>query len=337
MDHRWIFLVLERARVPQSLKRFLRGVYVDSITSVEHAGAARGQFAMMRGVRQGCPASGYLFTMAFDPVYSWLMSAVLPPEPHRPWFLHRCACAYADDFALAAASLGESLPTVADAFTTIETVTSRSLNHKKCHWIQYGNLAIPQFSEWVGTLVPVFRQMQIKDHARYLGVEIGPGAAAHRWTKARNTFVGVGARIRAFSQSLAQRLVSFKIYALSVLSFVGSVAEPEAATIAAENLALQRLSAGPFHSIPLRRKSTCGLTIDVDGIQLTSKAARFRVTSRSICCQQAWNASVLEKIILAEPLIPSPGAVMTLIFAHRLPTSLPPPLSWLAQWTVSET
>ena len=31
----------------------------------------------------------------------------------------------------------------------------------------------------------------------------------------------------------------------------------------------------------LRRGSTCALKIDVDGIQLASKAARFRLTSRS--------------------------------------------------------
>ena len=43
---------------------------------------------------------------------------------------------------------------------------------------------------------------------------------------------------------------SFKFYALSGLTFVGSVAEPDKATIAAENLALQRLSAGPFHALP---------------------------------------------------------------------------------------
>ena len=69
VDHRWIFLVLERAGVPLSLWLFLRGIYNDPTTSVEHASTLRGQFAMMRGVRQGCPASGYLFTVAFDPVY----------------------------------------------------------------------------------------------------------------------------------------------------------------------------------------------------------------------------------------------------------------------------
>ena len=126
--------------------------------------------------------------------------------------------------------------------------------------------------------------MQIKDHAKYLGVQIWPGAADHRWTKARNKFVGLCARIRTSSQSLVQRLVSFKMYALSVLSLSGSVAELDAATIAAETLTLQRLSAGSFHYLPsalLQHGSACGLKIDVDGIQLTSKAARFRVASQS--------------------------------------------------------
>ena len=86
---------------------------------------------------------------------------------------------------------------------------------------------------------------------------------------------------RAWCRSLAL----FKIYALSVLAFVGSVSEPDKETVTAENLALQGLSAGPFsHIFPsflLRRGSGCGLKIDVDDSQLTSKAARFRVAFRS--------------------------------------------------------
>ena len=69
VDHRWIFMVLERAGVPQTLQHFLRGIYADSAPCVEHSCVARGQFAMLRRVRQGCPASGYLFTVAFDPVF----------------------------------------------------------------------------------------------------------------------------------------------------------------------------------------------------------------------------------------------------------------------------
>ena len=79
---------------------------------------------------------------------------------------------------------------------------------------------------------------------------IGPDDAAHRWTEARHKFTADCARIRESSQRLVQRLVSFKVYALSVLSFVGSVAEPYKETIAVDDLALQRLSAGPFHGLP---------------------------------------------------------------------------------------
>ena len=78
--------------VPQVLLLFLRAIYKDTMTSVAHAGAARGQFAMMRGVRQGCLASGYLFTMAFGPVYRWLMPAVLPPEPPAVVASKMCLC-----------------------------------------------------------------------------------------------------------------------------------------------------------------------------------------------------------------------------------------------------
>ena len=55
---------------------------------------------------------------------------------------------------------------------------------------------------------------------------MGP-AQHHRWTKARNKRDGVCARARTSSQSLVQRLVSFKIYALFILSFISFVAEPD--------------------------------------------------------------------------------------------------------------
>ena len=86
--------------------------------------------------------------------------------------------------------------------------------------------------------------MLIGNHARYLGVNLGPYVADYRWIKARNKFVGICARIRSSSQSLIERLVSFKIFELSVLEYVGSVAQPDKAIIAIENIALLRVSAG---------------------------------------------------------------------------------------------
>ena len=72
VNHSWIFSVIENTGLRAFLCRLLRNTYRDSITHVEFAGAERGQFFMARGVRQGCPASGFLFAMAFDPIFRWL-------------------------------------------------------------------------------------------------------------------------------------------------------------------------------------------------------------------------------------------------------------------------
>ena len=59
VNHSWIFHVLEKAELPEFICRFLRTIYCNSTTHVEFAGRTRGQILTARGVRQGCPASGF--------------------------------------------------------------------------------------------------------------------------------------------------------------------------------------------------------------------------------------------------------------------------------------
>ena len=81
VNQSWIFSVLENTELPGFICRFLRSIYWVSITHVEFAGAERGQFLMARGVRQGCPASGFLFAMAFYPIFRWLQEIIIPKNP----------------------------------------------------------------------------------------------------------------------------------------------------------------------------------------------------------------------------------------------------------------
>ena len=67
VNHSWNFSVLENTGLPEFLCRFLRIIYRNSITQVEFTGAEQGQFLMARGVRQGCPASGFLFCHGLRP------------------------------------------------------------------------------------------------------------------------------------------------------------------------------------------------------------------------------------------------------------------------------
>ena len=57
-------------------------------------------------------------------------------------------------------------------------------------------------------------------------------------------------KINASTKSQVERLCDLKIYAISVLSFIGSVCAPDKATLEAENHALQCTTAGPYNALP---------------------------------------------------------------------------------------
>ena len=79
-----------------------------------------------------------------------------------------------------------------------------------------------------------FREMLIAQHAKYVGTMIGPDGYLHSWAAPRKNCA-----INAYTKSLLERLCHFKIYAISVLSFIGSECAPDKATLTAENHALQ--------------------------------------------------------------------------------------------------
>ena len=116
VNHSWILSVIEKTELPDFISRFLRSIYNDSTTHVEFAGATRGHFFMARAVRQGCLASGFLFAMAFDPIFRWLQETIIPRNFHNLEFLQPVQCAYADDLAVAASSFRDLMTALAPAF-----------------------------------------------------------------------------------------------------------------------------------------------------------------------------------------------------------------------------
>ena len=72
-ENSWIFHVLEETWPQRFISRFLRPIYVDSNTEVEFAGKPGGHFLMARLVRQGCPASAFIFVMVCDPFFDGYM------------------------------------------------------------------------------------------------------------------------------------------------------------------------------------------------------------------------------------------------------------------------
>ena len=71
----------------------------------------------------------------------------------------------------------------------------------------------------------------------------------HRWAAPRKKKTTMFA---PSSPALVDRLVACKVSALPVLSYVGSLAAPDQATVTDESRALQRLAAGPYDAIPTK-------------------------------------------------------------------------------------
>ena len=189
VNHSWIFHVLEKAELPEFICRFLRRIYCDSTTHVEFAGMTGGQFLMARGVRQACPASGFLFAMAFDPIFRWLQDAIIPRNLSGLDFLKPAPCAYADDFAVAASSFRRLMTALTPAFQVVDQIAGLNLNHRKCCWVQYGSESCQSLLDWEAMNSEEFREMKTVKHAKYVGTMIGPEAQKHRWTAPRMKYI----------------------------------------------------------------------------------------------------------------------------------------------------
>ena len=139
----------------------------------------RGHFLMARGVRHGCPASGFLFAMAFDPIIRWLQDAIIPTNLAGLDFLQPAPCTYADDFAVAASSFRRLM-------TALALPSKKWTKSLGSIWI-IGNAvgyntalkSCQSLLDWVATNCEEFGQMQIAKHAKYVGTMVGPEGHIH--------------------------------------------------------------------------------------------------------------------------------------------------------------
>ena len=177
--------MLEKTDLPEFICRFLRSIFYDSITHVEFAGAERGQFLTARGVRQGCPVSGFLYAMAFDPIFRWLQEAVIPRNPDGLDFLQPAPCAYADDLDVAASSFRGLMTVQAPAFHSVGHIAGLNLNYRECCWVQYGGEGRESLWHWLSENCEELREIQIVRYAKYVGTMICPDGDIHRWTTPR--------------------------------------------------------------------------------------------------------------------------------------------------------
>ena len=145
----------------------------------------------------------------------------------------------------------------------VDRVAGLNLNHRKCCWVQYDNDNYHELLDWVSTNCEEFREMKIVKYANYVGNMIGPEDNVHRWTAPRKILQRTK-KINGTSKSFVERLIDFKVCALSVLGYLRSISAPDGATLKEEARAQQCTTAGPYNATTTdlsRAGSVCGALV----------------------------------------------------------------------------
>lgn len=80
VEWEWLVMAMERQGFPLCVRRLVRGMLENSSATVLFSGTLTGAtIVMRRGIRQGCPSSGFLWAILFDPFVRSL-TAVIPPS-----------------------------------------------------------------------------------------------------------------------------------------------------------------------------------------------------------------------------------------------------------------
>ena len=196
-----------------------------SITHVDFVGARRRQFLMARGVRQGCLANGFLFAMAFDPIFRWLQESIILMNVDNLESLQLTQRPYIEDLAIASSSFRELMFARAPAFRTIDCIVGSNLNFRNCCWVQTGNEDHDSRRTWSRKIVKNSVKCRLFDTPKDVGTMTVPDGHLHRWTAHLKKFIQRVMKINFSTKGLFQRLI-FEICEMSVLSFIASSKPP---------------------------------------------------------------------------------------------------------------
>ena len=119
----FVFFVLQAMGVPKFIINAIKKLYDNNWAQVSFGNSEVVEFQMLQGIRQGCPLSGTLWAILFDPVIRLLSKQVE----------YKCSrlSAYADDLALVLHSLRTCLPRLEAALAAMSSSTRLELNFDK--------------------------------------------------------------------------------------------------------------------------------------------------------------------------------------------------------------
>ncbi|CAK0891134.1 unnamed protein product, partial [Prorocentrum cordatum] len=276
LAHSFIFAVLREMALPPAIVWAIRELYRDISMIVSFRGVQEFMIRCARGVKQGCPLSGLIWALCFDPI-------IRKMKFELSGFQVRLGV-FADDLGLAARHFFQCFPVVMKEFALVLQAAGLKVNTHKTYIIIYADLTKAQVLEKMNAAGVEGEDFKIVAAARYLGLFLGFNSAEASWAHPIAEFRKRIYHVKSLKLGLLASLSAYNMVCFSVLSFVGQFLPPPQEALRTVREGLQSLTNGPRHAFPplvLQHLKEIGAPVEPRHLELECRAAAYRLAVRS--------------------------------------------------------
>ena len=274
----WIWFVLDAMGAPAWIKNCFLALYVGSSTQLV-LGRCRGlAFFLSSGIKQGCPKSGSLWCLLFDPIFRAIRETMSDVGGH--------ASAFADDVGLALPDVIRGLRQLVILLDQVGAASGLHLNWTKTVLLNFSKFSDFQVRRKLEESVPLASGILIQSSGKYLGYLVGPSAATKVWDKPSSKFLRRVRHVRGLGLSLFETSIAFGVFAFSVLRFTLQLVSVSTALTSMYGIALDIVTGTPRYAYGasiLCHLQTLGFppSSDFPNLPLVSRATAYRTAIRS--------------------------------------------------------
>ena len=207
----FIWIALIAIGFPRNVVAGIRALYNNNLHFVRTSSGLRFVFVAESGVMQGSPLSSLIFVLVTDCINRHLATLI---------GINDLLLAYADDLALVIEQFSDHGVTLAEAFDFISSICALRLNANKCVCIPLCNIDRWYSYQHYLSSIPSWCDFNIKDHGKYLGFFVGPGALSCEWDNIGKKMTEVASWLSAlvFPECMPSFCIMFLLYPKPFLS-----------------------------------------------------------------------------------------------------------------------
>lgn len=261
--------------LPLELRRAVKALYNQvELRFVLNGRMSAERVAVKGGIKQGCPYSGSLWALLYDPVVRAL-SQVLPPR-------ELSVCSFADDLAAASFRAQQALLHLLECFGMVRKATRLRVNVRKAALVYYGAHGHAEVLEEIAAAAGGER-MVVSGSGVYLGVPIAPSSRAGFGDRVTAKVRRATRHISGLHITVADRIRAYRVFGQSVAGYLAQVRRPDSALVRADRAAVAKVMAVPMHSMGpgvLPHIASLGGRAGTPEITTLAEAAAIRCAAR---------------------------------------------------------